>query len=76
MPASDRTPDSDPIEGISTDADGTPGDPELRSATAAPDLSDRPDSDRPGTKDPHADVRDDVTATPGDETPGTKLTPS
>ena len=58
----------DQIEGISTDTDGTPGDPELRTVNAAPDLSDDPP---PGD----AEISDDVADTPGDETPGTALNP-
>ncbi len=54
------------IEGISTDVGATPGDPELRTVNAAPDLS--------GDRDT-AEVEGNVLATPGDETPGTKLSP-
>ncbi len=57
----------DEIEGISTDLGATPGDPELRTVNAAPDLTDDA---------PDATVTGDVLATPGDETPGTKLNPS
>ncbi len=57
----------DEIAGISTDVDGTPGDPELRTVNAAPDLSRKPT----GT----ADVSSDVHDVPGDETPGTALNP-
>lgn len=66
----------DEIEGISTDADGTTGNPELRRASAAPDLSDDAQNpDRPGTKDPASNVSDDVHDIRGDETPGTALNP-
>ena len=59
----------DQIEGISTDRGGTPGDPELRTVNAAPDLSDSaPPSD--------AEVSDDVHDVPGDATPGTKHGPA
>lgn len=58
------------IAGISTDVGATPGDPELRTVSAAPDLSDN--SNDTGT----ASVQKDVMATPGDETPGTQLTPN
>ena len=58
----------DEIEGISTETGPTPGDPELRSVNAAPDLSTpAPTSD--------GDVADDVADTPGDETPGTAHNP-
>jgi hypothetical protein len=67
MSAPDDRPDQ--IEGISTDTSSTPGDPTLRTANAAPDLSDDPD-DTAGR--PAGDVRE----TPGDETPGTKLDPA
>lgn len=66
MSDSDRP---DQIEGISTDRDGTPGDPELRTVNAAPDLSDRPEADA------NAETHE-VAETPGDETPGTKLDPA
>ena len=71
------TPDRpDKIEGISTDTGATPGDPELRSVNAAPDVSDEAlDPDRPGAKGDNVDIADDVTAQPGDETPGTALNP-
>lgn len=58
----------DEIAGISTDLGATPGDPQLRTANAAPDLS---NSEGAG-----ATTSDDVLATPGDETPGTKLNPN
>ena len=62
----------DEIAGISTETGDTPGDPELRTANAAPDVSDEAlDPDRAGAKKPHADLRDDVNDVPGDETPGT-----
>lgn len=56
----------DQIEGISTDRGPTPGDPELRTVNAAPDLSDQPED---------ADASE-VAETPGDTTPGTKLDPA
>lgn len=66
----------DEIAGVSTDVGATPGDPQLRSATAAPDVSDEAlDPDRAGAKGSNADVKRDVTTTPGDETPGTALNP-
>ncbi|PAP77562.1 hypothetical protein [Rubrivirga marina] len=66
MASDDTRPDQ--IEGISTETGDTPGDPELRTVNAAPDLSDdSPDSD--------AEVADDVNDVPGDETPGTALNP-
>ena len=65
----------DEIQGISTEVDGTPGDPELRTVNAAPDLSDNNDPDDAGTKDPKGEVSDDVRDTRGDETPGTNLSP-
>ena len=58
----------DTIQGISTDRGATPGDPTLRSANLAPDLSDDRDQNA-------GEVREDVVATPGDETPGTALNP-
>ncbi|HIG73377.1 MAG TPA: hypothetical protein EYQ24_01985 [Bacteroidetes bacterium] len=61
---SDNADRPDEIEGISTETTATPGDPELRSANLAPDLSDDDASD--------ADVTD---AEPGDDTPGTALNP-
>lgn len=64
----------DEIEGISTETGPTSGDPEQRTVSAAPDLSER-DGGGAGTKSPNADVSDDVSATPGDETPGTALNP-
>lgn len=67
MASDDTRPDQ--IEGISTDTGTTPGDPELRTANAAPDLS---DSDSP---DENAELADDVNDVPGDETPGTALNP-
>ena len=64
----------DEIAGVSTDTGDTPGDPELRSANAAPDVSDEAlDPDRAGAKSPDMDLRDDVGGTPGNETPGTAL---
>ena len=66
----------DEIAGVSTDTGATPGDPTLRSANLAPDVSDEAhDPDRAGAKGLNADVREDVTAQPGDETPGTALNP-
>jgi hypothetical protein len=66
----------DQIDGISTDVDGTPGDPELRTVNTAPDVSDEAlDPDRPGVKDTSGDLSDDVNDVPGDETPGTALNP-
>ncbi len=66
----------DEIQGISTDTDDTPGDPELRTANAAPDVSGEAlDPDRAGAKTTHADLSDDVNDIPGDETPGTALNP-
>ena len=66
----------DAIEGISTDTGATPGDPELRSATLAPDVSDeRLDPDRAGVTDRSGTVADDLAVTPGDTTPGTTLDP-
>ncbi len=66
MASDDPRPDE--IEGISTDTGSTPGDPELRTVNAAPDLSDDADPS-------DAEVADDVNDTPGDETPGTALNP-
>ena len=67
----------DQIEGVSTDRGATKGDPELRSNTSAPDLSEQADADddRAGTRKRHADVSDDVASSPGDTTPGTQLNP-
>lgn len=66
----------DEIEGVSTDTGATPGDPELRTVNAAPDVSDEAlDPDRAGAKQTRADLRDDVGGVPGDETPGTALNP-
>ena len=66
----------DEIAGVSTETGATPGDPTLRSANLAPDVSDEAhDPDRAGAKGLNADVREDVTAQPGDETPGTALNP-
>ena len=67
----------DEIEGISTETGPTPGDPTLRTASAAPDVSDEalPDS-RAGVKKANVEVSDDVLDTRGDETPGTQLNPS
>lgn len=66
----------DHIEGISTDVDGTTGDPERRTVNAAPDLSGNAlPPDRAGAKGLNADVADDVHDIPGDETPGTALNP-
>ena len=81
----------DKIAGVSTGRGLTPGDPALRTASAAPDVSDEAldpdraapdvsdealDPDRAGVKHPTMDVADDVTTTPGDTTPGTKLNPA
>ena len=66
MASDDTRPDQ--IEGISTDTGDTPGDPELRTVNAAPDLSDSPATS--------GDVSDDVNDIPEDETPGTKHTPA
>ena len=67
----------DQIEGISTDADGTTGDPELRTVNAAPDVSDEAhDADRAGVETPSGELADDVHDVRGDETPGTKLNPA
>ena len=64
------------IEGVSTDVDGTPGDPELRTVNEAPDVSgEARDSDRAGAKDRSGDVGE-IAETPGDRTPGTKLDPA
>ena len=63
---SDTSDRPDQIEGISTDRGPTPGDPELRTVNAAPDLSDGPEAD--------AETHE-VAETPGDTTPGTKLDP-
>ena len=60
----------DEIEGISTTLGPTDGDPEHRSASAAPDLSEQ-DAGGAGTKGANYELSDDVAATPGDETPGT-----
>lgn len=66
----------DEIAGISTTLGPTVGDPQLRSVTAAPDLSGNAlDPDRAGAKKPNAEVSDDVHDIPGDETPGTALNP-
>ena len=66
----------DEIQGISTETGATPGDPELRTANAAPDVSGEAlDPDRAGAKQPNVDIKTDVSATPGDETPGTALNP-
>ena len=65
----------DEIQGISTDVDGTPGDPELRTVNAAPDLSDNNDPDNAGVKSQSGEVSDDVRETRGDETPGVNLSP-
>ena len=68
---------ADEIEGIGTLPTGTDGDPMLRSAALAPDVSDDGrDAGRAGAKGLNADVSDDVMATPGDETPGTSLNPN
>ena len=64
----------DEIEGIPTERGATPGDPELRTANAAPDLSDRA-SGGAGTKGSNAELKGDVHDVPGDETPGTALDP-
>lgn len=65
----------DQIAGISTEFGDTPGDPELRSVTAAPDVGDEAlDPDRAGAKQPNAEVGE-VAETGGDETPGTALNP-
>lgn len=58
----------DEIEGISTETGDTPGDPELRTVNAAPDLS---EDDASGD----ADVADEVLGVEGDSTPGTALNP-
>jgi hypothetical protein len=55
----------DEIAGISTELGDTPGDPELRTANAAPDLSD-------GNGDGAPSGEIDVSS---DETPGTALNP-
>ena len=63
------------IEGISTETGPTPGDPELRSANLAPDVSDEAlDPDRAGAKGVNATFQAPAT-TPGSTTPGTKLDP-
>lgn len=67
MSSNDERPDQ--IEGISTDTGATPGDPELRTVNAAPDLSESSDD---GT----AQISDDVHDIPEDETPGTKFDPA
>lgn len=58
----------DEIGGISTTLGPTPGDPELRFASAAPDLGAEPDG-------PEAEASEDVHDVPGDSTPGTALNP-
>ena len=66
----------DQIAGISTETGATPGDPTLRTANAAPDVSGEAlDPDRAGAKDPATETTE-VAETPGDETPGTKLDPA
>lgn len=57
----------DEIEGISTEVGTTPGDPELRTVNAAPDLSAKASDD--------GDVSGDVHDIRGDATPGTALNP-
>ena len=65
----------DTIAGISTETGPTPGDPELRSANLAPDVSDEAlDPNRAGAKSPNVTLTDPV-VTPGNTTPGTKLSP-
>lgn len=64
------------IAGVSTETDGTPGDPELRTVNTAPDVSDEAlNSDRAGVKDRSGDIGE-IAETPGDTTPGTKLGPA
>lgn len=64
------------IAGVSTTLAATDGDPQRRSVSAAPDVSDSAlDPDRAGAKAPNAEVSDDVHDTPGDGTPGTALNP-
>ena len=66
----------DAIQGLSTDTGATPGDPELRSASRAPDVSDEALApDRAGAKSSGAERLGDVAETPGDTTPGTALDP-
>ncbi|MGB3545274.1 hypothetical protein [Rubrivirga sp.] len=66
----------DEIAGVSTDTDGTPGDPELRTVNTAPDVSGEAlDADRAGVKDRSGDIGE-IAETPGDRTPGTKLDPA
>ena len=61
----------DHLEGLSTDADGTPGHPERRSNTLAPDLSDdRTEPDDTGVKGPSGAVSDEVNVTGSDLTKG------
>ena len=64
----------DEIEGVSTERGVTPGDPELRTVTQAPDLSEQ-DAGGAGTKGDNFELSDDVYETRGDETPGTALNP-
>ena len=69
----DQRPDQ--IEGISTDADGTVGDPELRSNTLAPDLSDPGvdnENERTDAGPVNADLSDDVNTGDADLTDGTE----
>ena len=65
----DRRPDR--LQGLSTDTDGTPGDPERRSNTLAPDLSgERREPDDTGVESTNADVEDDPNVTGSDLTKG------
>ncbi|MDX1419244.1 MAG: hypothetical protein R3181_04705 [Rubricoccaceae bacterium] len=65
----DPRPDS--LEGLSTETGGTPGDPERRSNTLAPDLSDdRTEPDDAGVQESDAHVRDDIHVTGSDLTKG------
>lgn len=64
----------DEIQGISTELEPTPGDPQLRSVNEAPDLS-KQAAGGAGTKTSNARLADDVHDTRGDETPGTALNP-
>ena len=55
----------DEIAGVSTDLEGTPGDPELRTVNSAPDVSGEAlDPDRAGAKDRSGDVGE-IAETPG-----------
>lgn len=60
----------DEIQGISTELTPTPGDPELRTANEAPDLSKQDGG--AGSKGTNATLADDVS---GSETPGTPFNP-